>query len=529
MLNALITFFKYSFAEKGNKSIYYLKKIPYLGNLIKDNIYKNTEGKYIYGIIGLIQKILFKFIGKLLFLFLFIYSPAFLINKFLFECDMNDAALQFFIILCCICGSILNSAVFNDREENYKFIKVLRMDPKKYYALRIMMKVSGDFIFFMPAMLIFKIPSPLKVLVILGCLRLIGEYINLILFGKFNFIIAKKSIVVGLSYIIIPILGYVPAACGFIFDFKPLVENLIVILALIVLAGLSFIGVMNFKKYKDIACIMLLKSEIKSVDDLKEDSMFADVRLKKTDKKLLDTRKFESKEGYEYLNSIFFFRHNKLVKRSIEIKCIIITITFIAITVFSLFFSKQDTDELFVSIKGILPVFVFIMYILSSTERITKAMFYNCDLALLRYGFYKRKEDVLLNFKSRIKKILFYNSIPTVLLVIEFSLFIFIIGKGASFIEIVPILISIVSLSCFFSIYSVFMYYILQSYTKDLEVKSPVFSFVNFIMYVACYGCSKIKITSQYFTIAIIAITILFIPISFMVIYKYAPKTFKLK
>nr|MCR4943386.1 hypothetical protein [Clostridium sp.] len=360
-------------------------------------------------------------------------------------------------------------------------------------------------------------------------LRLIGEYINLILFSKFNFIIVKNSVVVGLSYIIVPILGYAPAILGFIFDFKPLVENLIVLIAFIILAGLSSMGIMHFKRYKDIACIMLLKSEIKSVEEVREDSEFDSVKLKKVNKKLLDTKRFKSKEGYEYLNSIFFFRHNKLVKRSIEIKCIVITVVFIGITIFSKMFTEENTDELFEGVKGMLPVFVFIMYFLSSTERITKAMFYNCDLALLRYGFYKRKEDILLNFKSRIKKILFYNSIHTALLVVEFSLFIFIIGKGSYFIEVVPVLISIVSLSCFFSIYSVFMYYILQPYTKDLEVKSPVFSLVNFIMYAACSGCSKIKTAPQYFTAGIIAITVLFIPISFIIIYKYAPKTFRLK
>lgn len=73
------------------------------------------------------------------------------------------------------------------------------------------------------------------------------------------------------------------------------------------------------------------------------------------------------------------------------------------------------------------------------------------------------------------------------------------------------------------------MYYILQPYTKDLEIKNPIFKIVNYSMYAVCYGCSKIKTTPQYFTIGVIIFTVICIPIFFGIIYKYAPKTFKLK
>lgn len=54
MFNIFITSLKYSFAEKANKTLYNLNKLPFIKKIIGDRFYKSTEGKNVFGIIGFI-------------------------------------------------------------------------------------------------------------------------------------------------------------------------------------------------------------------------------------------------------------------------------------------------------------------------------------------------------------------------------------------------------------------------------------------------------------------------------------------
>jgi len=73
------------------------------------------------------------------------------------------------------------------------------------------------------------------------------------------------------------------------------------------------------------------------------------------------------------------------------------------------------------------------------------------------------------------------------------------------------------------------MYYVLQPYTAELTVKSPLFKIVNMVMYIVCYACIQIKTPTYYFTVGIIITTIVYMGIALILTYRVAPRTFKLK
>lgn len=529
MFDTFMTSLKYSFVEKGNMTLYYLSKLPLIGRKVVYKFYKETNGKIIFGTIGFFFNCIYRLFCKSFFLTLFIFLPSHFINDWKGTNSVEKLVLQSFVVLCFVIGSLLNSAVFNEDDESYKMIKVMRMNPKKYYIVKIITRVIVDFIGFIIFFSIFKVANPLILILELSFCRIIGEYLDIILFHKFDLVLIGNSAAVVFLAIIALVFGYGFGIVGLVFDFKVLIENLITFFVLLFLSVICFYKILKFNDYKAISIKVAVKRETGSKSELNRDMNFSNVELKSVHGKLLDSSKFNNKTGYEYLNSIFFFRNNKIVKRFIIFKCILITIVFIFLAALLKFFVDQDINDMFDDIKNISPILVFFMYLLSSTEKISKSMFFNCDISLLRYGFYKRPKDILNNFTSRIKKIMLYNSIHTVVLVGELSIFIIFLGLKDRFIEIIPILILIITLSCFFTIYSVFMYYILQPYTKDLEIKNPIFKIVNYSMYAVCYGCSKIKTTPQYFTIGVIIFTVICIPIFFGIVYKYAPKTFKLK
>jgi len=92
-----------------------------------------------------------------------------------------------------------------------------------------------------------------------------------------------------------------------------------------------------------------------------------------------------------------------------------------------------------------------------------------------------------------------------------------------------PLFLCILCLSCFFSIHYLFLYYVIQPYTAELTVKSPLFKFINMAMYFACYMCLQLRTSSYYFTAGIIISTIVYMGVALVLTYRIAPRTFKLK
>lgn len=317
-------------------------------------------------------------------------------------------------------------------------IKLMRVNPKEYYLSKIIIGIQDDILFFI-ALYIFRISNPIFLTLEFIAISILGEYVQIFLFDKFGFILCKTKAVNIILWILSIAAGYVPCILGLIYDFNIVINSPIFLIVSIIMALISFIKMKKYNGYKDIVLnINLRSSVVENVEELNSDINFGDVKISKVEGKLLDSSQFNNKTGYEYLNSIFFFRNNKLVRRSIKLKCILITIVMM-ILIAVVLIKKDEVEETFDFIKNCSPYLFFIMYFISSTERLCKAMFFNCDLSLLRYGFYKRKEDILKNFKSRLKKMLFYNSIPTFTLIIELSILVFTMGKGAQFLVFVTL------------------------------------------------------------------------------------------
>jgi len=158
-----------------------------------------------------------------------------------------------------------------------------------------------------------------------------------------------------------------------------------------------------------------------------------------------------------------------------------------------------------------------------------KAMFYNCDSSLLRYSYYREDKVILANFTTRLKKTVLLNIIPAIALSLAIAGVLVASGSSSELFSMLPLFLCILFLSCFFSIHHLFMYYVLQPYTAELTVKSPLFRFINVVIYTLSYICLQIKTTSYYFTLVVHVITITYMAIALILIYKVAPRTFKLR
>lgn len=194
-----------------------------------------------------------------------------------------------------------------------------------------------------------------------------------------------------------------------------------------------------------------------------------------------------------------------------------------------LLFWPQFQDPVRDNILSFSPYLVFLMFMLSSGERTTRALFFNCDRYMLKERYYKEKKALLDSFTFRLKRSIALNLLPAAAVAALLLGTGAIIGMGREITHLLPIVITVFSLSLFFSTHYLFVYYLLQPYTADLTKKRPLYGLVNALIYLLCYGSIQIKTSSIYFTMGVILFTLAYTGISIFLTYHLAPGTFKLR
>ncbi|MNC32092.1 hypothetical protein D3C75_804340 [compost metagenome] len=176
-----------------------------------------------------------------------------------------------------------------------------------------------------------------------------------------------------------------------------------------------------------------------------------------------------------------------------------------------------------------LPVLVIAMNFTSIGERVCKAMFFNCDLSMLRYGFYRERPAVLGNFRIRLLRISGLNLIPAAAICVAVNLLIFLSGESWGVAEALIVSCAVLGLSLFFSVHHLFMYYIFQPYSTELNVKNPFFSIVNSIVLAVGVVCMQFQSTPARFAIVVVLAAAAYMLIALFLVYRYSDRTFRVK
>ena len=104
-----------------------------------------------------------------------------------------------------------------------------------------------------------------------------------------------------------------------------------------------------------------------------------------------------------YLQALFFRRHRRMLYKPVKIVLAILAGVTVEGAVALLLLRGEETAATFDLVPRCLPYCVFFLYFMDNNvgTRICKAMFYNCDLAMLKYPWYRREDVVLKNFLLR--------------------------------------------------------------------------------------------------------------------------------
>ena len=522
MLNTLIIALKLRNAYRVNTIIYGLRNIPGFRRILKSSLYGNRAIKVFVDILSLLAELLSIFLGKAFYLGLVILLPLTLIEA------ANPESFTHVFFFLTLAGGLTNTGLFNPTKDKYYAMFLMRMDAKKYTLTSYLYFLMKLLIGFLPYTLLYAliaeaspwiaIAMPLLVVAVKAIIAamLLRNY-------KKTQVVKNENLPTPILWCIIAILiasAYVPV----FFDHSLSFMAFFAITALIIVLSIpAFRYIILFKEYRGIYKGLLIVDNFVTMDN----TSIAKVTKAGYQKKL----SFEvtsDKEGYKYFNELFMKRYQKLlIKASIKIT-VLIFILFIAAFIGIATFPEVKSD-----INGVmltyLPYFLFVMYLINRGKGTTHIMFLNCDNSMLSYRFYRQPKAILLLFKERLKYVIGINILPAVVIALGLPFLLWFTGGTDNPLNYLLLFVSILAMSVLFSVHNIVMYYLLQPYNPQLQVKNVAFTIVDFVTYMICYMAIGQEAPTLVFGTAISVFSIFYVVLALILAYKLAPKTFRLR
>jgi len=551
-----------AFAEEINKFIYTLKNIPFIGKYIPEELYARVALKRAFAVFAGICSIIGDILNKLCyFVFAIVIGVIILVDEKTGFGESGKIILWIFFFMNILAGSFVNSKICACDEKDYLFVGLLRIDARKYFLLKVFKSQITQIIYYTVFMLVAQhifdgdIKNTLLYMVGFAAFRFIGEAFRLYLNDRFGMPFTDKNKLLFILYnaytvviffaaygttFVLLFLKYPMEMKKIVFpDICVIAANPVFIVVSLILAAFSIRYIINYKNYPFVAkrfagfsTVMQQKAEVEEVSKVNKNIETDDLKEKEIGKHI-----FEEKEGYEYLNAIFFERHKKIFSRPRKLKTVISFIIMAASIVGLIVFKAGSTAKEFNSFANdmwnamdrVMTIFVFLMYCITSGRSITRALFYNCDHSLMKYGYYRRPDAILKNFRIRLRFMLKSELPMVVVLCVGFVIDTIIIGKADQWLKLLSIIACIVLLSIFYSVVYLCMYYIFQPYTEGGKETGVGYSVCKGVIYVASYSCLQIDTLPQYFAAIIMVITVVGLVAGYVLAYFMAPKRFVLK
>lgn len=302
----------------------------------------------------------------------------------------------------------------------------------------------------------------------------------------------------------------------------PGIVSAVLIVAFIPAGAVGLWEILHFSGYREINQ-QLLAQLTNQMDTIAQASQRQSQKMISTDTSITSKRK-----GFEYLNELFIKRHRKILWSST--KKITSICLFILLGVLLAFYlvpeMKEKTNEL---LMVFLPYFAFIMYAINRGTGFTRALFMNCDHSLLTYSFYKKPDMVLKLFRIRLREIMKINLPPALVIGAGLGVLLYASGGTDNPLNYVVLFVSILCMSMFFSVHYLTVYYLLQPYSVDAQVKSGTYQLVMSVTYFVCFYLMRVRMPTLIFGVMCIAFCVLYFIAACILIYRFAPKTFRLR
>lgn len=229
--------------------------------------------------------------------------------------------------------------------------------------------------------------------------------------------------------------------------------------------------------------------------------------------------------GMTYLNALLFDRYRSILTKKLlfRLGCLLAIILFLEGI---RWFSKEDIEISNANYIEGLPFTFMVMYAASMGKAVAQMVFVNCDISMLHYPFYREAKTIIAGFHYRFLQTVKLNAAFSGSLLLALIFFTRVQLPIETYLLTALLLLSLTAL---FSFHDLFIYYILQPFTKDMEVVNPVYKFLSGALYWVAYLNIKLEIGSHLYILLISLTMIAYVSIGYWILLKKAPQTFRLK
>lgn len=524
----MIKTLKISFSLKNtyrvNTILFSLKQVPLLKHLLPAKLYQVQGLKVFANILSVLWEVISTFLGKYLYFVTMVCGIGILYKT----APENEVFLHILLFLTII-GSFGNTQLFNPTKDKYYAIILMRMDAREYTLVNYFYSILKVVIGFLPFTIMFGMDRHVPLWL---CLFLPFGIAGMKLFVTtalledyerrgFGYNENKLSKYQWSLIALLLAIAYIPPMVDFVLP--AIVPTIIFIVCI-------FLGLASIKKLMTYSDYYALNKELLAEMTSQMDSTVATSVLKEANEKKIstDTSITSNRNGFEYLNELFIKRHKKILwntTKKISYVCAIL-IASVLVGVYLLPEEKKIINNI---VMTWLPYFVFIMYAINRGTNFTQALFMNCDHSLLTYSFYKQPNFILRLFQIRLREIMKINAVPALVIGMGLALILFATGGTDNPFDYVVLIVSIVCMSLFFSIHYLTVYYLLQPYNAGTELKSATYQIVMSMTYLVCFWLMNLRISIMTFGMMTILFCILYSIVASVLVYRFAPKTFKIK
>ncbi len=518
-----------------NRLLYYTSKLPLIGRRIPDTIYAIPVWKQAFTILAWIANVLWGVGNRFAYLGLMVYLPTVIAFSDA-PADGNRLALflHIYLLLSFIAAGVSSAKILEPNRDKYVAVKLMRMRPDVYMRTTLLYRYVTYFLYYIPVLAVFLYLLDASILVspvlaaALTLWRVLCEYAHLKLFERTGRVLVKENLIVWLTIGICYGVAYAPLLWP---EMWVLGDLPLLWLVLILLAAAGLYAAARLALYDDYRTIVDAATKRddpllnigQMMSDAQKTAISADASHYET---TAQTGKHEHREGFGYLNALFFARHRSLFVKPIYKRLLIIAALGAAGIAFALFADEAQTAILTDRVLFALRILPITMSLLTIGEPACRAMFYHCDLSLMRYSFYRNAADH--HFRIRLFRVAGLNLMTSTALCYSLT-FIVIAAGGAPASELLLLWGCALALSLFFSIHHLFMYYIFQPYTTELNVKNPFYWITNMVISAASGFILVVTIAPAVLAWTILSLTLIYGISALTLVRRYARHTFRVK
>ncbi|MBY5014992.1 hypothetical protein K6V96_07585 [Streptococcus suis] len=527
---------KYNLYRTVNGFFYYLRKLPLVGQSIPESIFKSYSFKSSLFLILHVLSIPSRFLVKGLWLALNFYFASFWINLLAnghltsWQIQDENWLLGFSMWMVFVGYTYRFGKGFEPfiAKSEREFMRNFGLSQSSFLQSQLFVEPIITSLFYLPALLIFSILSGSWLYLPLGLLIIpagsfTGQALNRALFNRG--ILARRN---SWQYWVILATGL--AAIASLILFRNHLSPIFLLPVLVCQVLLIWFGYGYLKQQTNhldylYYCMDQSLQMDKKIFELTKGNEYTRQGLQMQAKLSIEKGKDLSHlSGMTYLNALLFDRYKKVLYKKVRGWVLSLVVILVALEAFRYYLEPFElTDAV---LLRCLPFSFMIMYIASSGNVVAQMVFVNCDISMLHYPFYREAKTIIAGFNYRFLQTFKLN------LIFAFSLFLAIMALGRFAFSLETILLTallLISLTALFSFHDLFIYYILQPFTKDMEVVNPVYKFLSGALYWVAYLNTQLDLGSHLYILLISIAMITYVSIGYWILLKKAPQTFRLK